>query len=542
MSYIALYRKFRPKTFGEVEGQEHITTTLQNQIISDSVAHAYLFCGTRGTGKTSTALIFAKTLNCQSPVVTETTYEPCNQCESCVESNKNANINIVEIDAASNNGVDNIREIKENVRYHVANANYKIYIIDEVHMLSIGAFNALLKTLEEPPERTMFILATTDPHKIPQTILSRCQRYDFKRITSEDIKQTILSYLEIEKVEMTDEAAGYISVLADGAMRDALTITDQALSYFPNQLITIEKVQDVLGTVDKAIYFEFCEKLMERDIKSLLDLIAKVVEEGKNISQFVSDIIDFLRSILVAKMANGVVTQNMINASQDAIKQYTAIGEVADKDRLIYIIERFSELILDMKIQTNQRTMLEILCVKLCTPSLNDDVSDLVMRIQELEKKLENMGSGNFVMNNSSIQSDIVPNAVHNVDGVHQTPKNLDVAIPNDIKEVITNWGQLISQIRETWHKALFKLTYGGFIEGEDALYIVSTDRSSNSYLSKKEAQIHSILEFKYNKSFKLKYITEDEFNAKNGITKTDFLVEETKVAEVIDFEIDFLD
>ncbi len=537
MSYIALYRKFRPKTFGEVEGQEHITTTLQNQIISDSVAHAYLFCGTRGTGKTSTALIFAKTLNCQNPVVTETTYEPCNECESCIESNKNANINIVEIDAASNNGVDNIREIKENVRYHVANANYKIYIIDEVHMLSIGAFNALLKTLEEPPERTMFILATTDPHKIPQTILSRCQRYDFKRITADDIKQTILSYLEIENVEMTDEAAGYISILADGAMRDALTITDQALSYFPNQLITIEKVQDVLGTVDKAIYFEFCEKLMERDIKSLLELVSKIVEEGKNVSQFVSDIIDFLRSILVAKMANGVVTQNMINASADAIKQYTAIGEVADKDRLIYIIERFSELMLDMKIQTNQRTMLEILCVKLCTPSLNDDVSDLIIRIQELEKKLENLNSGNFVVN-SPIHNDLV----ENVEVEQQRPKNLEVAIPDDIKDVITNWGFITNQIRETWHKALFKLTYGGFIEGDEAMYIVSTDRSSNSYLSKKEAQIHSILEFKYNKTFKLKYITEDEFNSKNGITKNDFLVEQTKVAEVIDFEIDFLD
>ncbi len=533
MSYIALYRKFRPKTFSEVEGQEHITTTLQNQIISDSVAHAYLFCGTRGTGKTSTALIFAKTLNCQTPVVTETTYEPCNTCESCVESNKNANLNIVEIDAASNNGVDNIREIKENVRYQVTNANYKIYIIDEVHMLSIGAFNALLKTLEEPPERTMFILATTDPHKIPQTILSRCQRYDFKRITADTIAQTISEYLKAENVDMTDEAMGYISILADGAMRDALTITDQAISYFPNQTITIEKVQEVLGTVDKSVYFEFCEQLMERNIKSVLDIIARVVEEGKNVSQFVADIIDFLRSILVAKMADGNVTQNMINASKDAIEQYTAIGRISDKDRLIYIIERFSELLADLKVQANQRTLLEVLCVKLCTPSLNDDLEDLVVRIQELEEKVRSLSEGGVY---------VQPAPVKEVEEAPKRKENLEVAIPDDIGDAITSWREITGRIRETWHQALFKLTYGGYVEGDDALYIVTANKSANSFLSKKEAQIHSILEFKYNKTFKLKYITEAEFNAKNGVTKDQFLEEQSKVEEIINFEIDFLD
>ncbi len=534
MSYIALYRKFRPKTFSEVEGQEHITKTLQNQIISDSVAHAYLFCGTRGTGKTSTALIFAKTLNCQTPIVSETTYEPCNSCESCVESNKNANLNIVEIDAASNNGVDNIREIKENVRYQVTNANYKIYIIDEVHMLSIGAFNALLKTLEEPPERTMFILATTDPHKIPQTILSRCQRYDFKRITAEDIAQTISGYLKAENVDMTDEAIGYISILGDGAMRDALTITDQALSYFPNQTITIEKVQEVLGTVDKSVYFEFCEVLMERNIKSVLDIIARVIEEGKNVSQFVSDIIDFLRSILVAKMADGNVTQNMINASKDAIEQYTAIGRISDKDRLIYIIERFSELLADLKVQTNQRTLLEVMCVKLCTPSLNDNLDDLVVRIQELEKKVRRLSEGGYVQQAQTPTEQVVDEP--------KRKENLEVAIPDDIADAITSWREITSRIRETWHQALFKLTYGGYVEGDDALYIVSANKSANSFLSKKEAQIHGILEFKYNKSFKLKYITEAEFTAKNGVTKNEFLEEQNKVEEVINFEIDFLD
>ncbi len=531
MSYVALYRKFRPRTFGEVEGQEHITTTLQNQIISNTVAHAYLFCGTRGTGKTSTALIFAKTLNCQSPIVTETTYEPCNSCESCIESNKNANLNIVEIDAASNNGVDNIREIKENVRYHVTNANYKIYIIDEVHMLSIGAFNALLKTLEEPPENTMFILATTDPHKIPQTILSRCQRYDFKRITVDDIKNTISGYLKLENIEMTDEALGYISILADGAFRDALTITDQAISYFPNQLITIEKVQGVLGTVDKAIYFEFCENLMNRNIKGVLDVIAEITVEGKNIAQFVADVIDFLRSILIAKMAEGNVTQNMINASQDAINQFIAIGKIVEKDRLIYVIEKFSELLVDLKIQPNQRVSFEVMCVRLCTPSVSSNIDDLVLRIQELEKRLENLGENVTYISQESANSEEAPRR-----------KNLDIAIPEEIEEVIKNWAGITNGIRETWHKSLFKFTYGGYIQGENCLYVVARDKSSKSYLEKKEPQIQSILEFKYNKSFVIKYITETEFNSKNGISKNDFFEEQSKIAETIDFEIDFLD
>ncbi len=535
MSYVALYRKFRPKTFSDVEGQEHITTTLQNQIISNSVAHAYLFCGTRGTGKTSTALIFAKALNCLSPIIKENTFEPCNECESCIESNKNTNLNIVEIDAASNNGVDNIREIKENVRYHVVNANYKIYIIDEVHMLSIGAFNALLKTLEEPPENTMFILATTDPHKIPQTILSRCQRYDFKRITVSDIKNTIGGYLKLENIDMTDEAMSYIAILADGALRDALTITDQAISYFPNQTITIEKVQDVLGTVDKAIYFEFCEQLMERNIEKVLDLIANIVEEGKNVTQFVTDIIDFLRSILVAKMANGNVTQNMINASKEAIEQYVAIGNIVEKDRLIYVIEQFSALLVDLKITDNPRVVFEVMCIKLCTPSLNDNMDDLILRIAELEKKIENLGDG-------VVYTPVIKEPVKEVEQEVANKKKLEIAIPEDIGEVIKNWSSIANSIRETWHKSLFKLTYGGFIDGEDALYIVSKDKSSNSYLSKKSTQIQSILEFKYNKTFNLKYTTEAEFNSKNGITKNDFFEEQEKVSDAIDFEINFVD
>lgn len=541
MPYVALYRKFRPKTFLEVEGQEHITTTLQNQIISGSVAHAYLFCGTRGTGKTSTALIFAKTLNCQSPIITESTYEPCNICESCVESNKNTNLNIVEIDAASNNGVDNIREIKENVRYRVTNANYKIYIIDEVHMLSIGAFNALLKTLEEPPEQTLFILATTDPHKIPQTILSRCQRYDFKRISSTDIANTIESYLKIENVDMTEEAVNYISILADGALRDALTITDQAISYFRNQKITIEKVQDVLGTVDKTVYFEFCEHLMERNIQGCLEIITQIVEEGKNILQFVSDIIDFMRSILVVKMADGNVTQHMINASKDVINMYYAVGKIVDKDRMIYIIERFSELTVDLKVQNNQRTMLEVLCVKLCTPSLNDNLDDLVLRIRELEEKIENLENGNiqniqtYREQNASVEKSIDENA-------KKQKKQFEGAIPDDIKNAINSWGAITNEIRETWHSALFKLSYGGFIEGDDALYVVCKDKVSCGCLSKKENQIHAILEFKYNKSFNIRYIIESDFDEKNGVTKSDFHEVKDKIKSSIDFEINFED
>ena len=238
MAYTALYRKFRPQTFESVIGQEHIVRTLKNQMKTGRVSHAYLFCGTRGTGKTSTAKIFARAINCTNPTADG---EPCNECAVCKDILAGRSVNVIEIDAASNNGVDNIREIREEVKYPPTQGKYKVYIIDEVHMLSAAAFNALLKTLEEPPAHVIFILATTDPQKVPATILSRVQRFDFRRITTETIAQTLMGYLKEEGQQATPEAVRYVAHLGDGSMRDSLSILDQCLAFFSGEEVTLEK-------------------------------------------------------------------------------------------------------------------------------------------------------------------------------------------------------------------------------------------------------------------------------------------------------------
>ena len=266
MAYTALYRKFRPQTFDSVIGQDHIVKTLKNQMKSERVSHAYLFCGTRGTGKTSTAKIFARAINCTNPTADG---EPCNECAVCQDILAGRSVNVIEIDAASNNGVDNIREIREEVKYPPTQGKFKVYIVDEVHMLSTAAFNALLKTLEEPPAHVIFILATTDPQKVPATILSRVQRFDFRRITTDTIADTMMGYLQEEGHRATPEAVRYVAQLGDGSMRDSLSILDQCLAFFSGEEVTLEKVLDIMGAVDQTIFFEMTEALARKDAKVL---------------------------------------------------------------------------------------------------------------------------------------------------------------------------------------------------------------------------------------------------------------------------------
>ncbi|MBO7339362.1 MAG: DNA polymerase III subunit gamma/tau, partial [Lachnospiraceae bacterium] len=262
MSYVAIYRKFRPASFAEVKGQDHIVTTLKNQLKAGRIGHAYLFTGTRGTGKTSVAKIFAKTVNCENP----TEDGPCGQCKSCRAIAAGASMNVIEIDAASNNGVDNIREIVDEVAYSPAEGKYKVYIVDEVHMLSIGAFNALLKTLEEPPSYVIFILATTEVHKLPITILSRCQRYDFKRISIETIADRMKELVEAEGVKVEDKALRYIAKTADGSMRDALSLLDQCIAFHLGNELTYDKALDVLGAVDTSVFSKLLRNVLARDV------------------------------------------------------------------------------------------------------------------------------------------------------------------------------------------------------------------------------------------------------------------------------------
>ena len=296
MSYMALYRKFRPTNFDEVKGQDHIVTTLKNQMRTGRIGHAYLFCGTRGTGKTTVAKILAKAVNCEHPV----DGEPCGECEVCKSIADGSSMNVIEIDAASNNGVDNIREIKEQVQYSPASGKYKVYIIDEVHMLSIGAFNALLKTLEEPPEYVIFILATTEVHKIPITILSRCQRYDFHRITADTIKKQLSDLMAQEQVDAEEKALEYVARMADGSMRDALSLLDQCIAFYLGEKLTYDNVLEVLGTVDIQVYSDLLDMILVQDVLGVMDLLEDVAKQGREWSQFITDFLWYLRNLLLA--------------------------------------------------------------------------------------------------------------------------------------------------------------------------------------------------------------------------------------------------
>ena len=289
MSYTALYRKWRPQRFEDVKGQDHIVTTLQNQIRSNRIGHAYLFCGTRGTGKTSVAKIFARAVNCEAPV----NGSPCGRCPSCQQILAGTSLNVVEIDAASNNGVENIREIREQVQYPPTEGRYRVYIIDEVHMLSTGAFNALLKTLEEPPSYVIFILATTEAHKIPITVLSRCQRYDFRRITVDTITDRLRELTKAENMPVEDRALKYVAKAGDGSMRDALSLLDQCAAFHFGETLTYEHVLDVLGAVDNQVFRELFRAIVGKQTKECIKMLEEMVIQGRELSQLIVDLIWF---------------------------------------------------------------------------------------------------------------------------------------------------------------------------------------------------------------------------------------------------------
>ena len=314
MSYTALYRKFRPSTFDQVKGQDHIVQTLKNQINANRIGHAYLFCGTRGTGKTSVAKIFAKAVNCEHPV----DGSPCNECETCRGITNGSAMNVIEIDAASNNGVDNIREIREEVTYRPTEGKYKVYIIDEVHMLSTGAFNALLKTLEEPPSYVIFILATTEAHKIPITILSRCQRYDFHRISIDTIAARLSELLKVEGVEAEEKAIRYVAKAGDGSMRDALSLLDQCIAFYLGQTLTYDKVLDVLGAVDTEVFSKLLRKVLAGDVTSAIRILEDLIVGGRELSQFVGDFTWYMRNLLLVKTSDN--PEEAIDVSSENLK------------------------------------------------------------------------------------------------------------------------------------------------------------------------------------------------------------------------------
>lgn len=477
MSYTALYRKFRPQEFEDVKGQEHIVTTLKNQIKANRIGHAYLFCGTRGTGKTTIAKIFAKAVNCQHPV----DGSPCGECSSCKTIGAGASMNVIEIDAASNNGVDNIREIREEVAYSPTEGRYKVYIIDEVHMLSIGAFNALLKTLEEPPSYVIFILATTEAHKIPITILSRCQRYDFKRITIDTIAARLSELMEEEQVEVEDKAVRYIAKAGDGSMRDALSLLDQCIAFYLGQKLTYDHVLDVLGAVDTEVFSRMLRKIMKKDIPGVISLLEELMIQGREPGQFVIDFAWYLRNLLLVQSSDNM--EDVLDISNDNLVLLKEEAKLIESAQLMRYIRVFSELSNQIRYSAQKRIMIEIALIKLCKPEMEEDYGSLVQRITQLEEKIEK---------GVPVQSVAATSNLGDAGNITVIPKpQIPKAIPEDVRQVVKNWPSVIAGLSGGL-KNYLKLAHLS-LAGESQLLIVVEDEVAEAFVNsesrKKELQ-----------------------------------------------------
>ncbi|MDP5274656.1 DNA polymerase III subunit gamma/tau [Chengkuizengella axinellae] len=359
MSHIALYRKWRSQTFKEVVGQKHIVQTLQNSLRENRYTHAYLFSGPRGTGKTSTAKILAKALNCELGP----SEEPCNQCTACKRISEGAVMDVMEIDAASNRGVEEIRDIRDKVKYAPTEVRYKVYIIDEVHMLTTEAFNALLKTLEEPPAHVIFILATTEPHRIPATIISRCQRFDFRRVALEEQEKRMKLICEQEDISIDDDALQYIARLSDGGMRDALSLLDQIVS-FSSDHINYEIVIEATGGIESSHFLKLAEAVKQQNVSEILELTHHLMQEGKNADKCLESLIYYYRDLLVIKMVNHAqdVTDRVLDVSS-----YSQLVQVYENEEIFNIIDTLNQYQVEMKYASNPQTLLEIALMKICT-------------------------------------------------------------------------------------------------------------------------------------------------------------------------------
>ncbi len=455
MSYTALYRKFRPVSFEDVKGQDHIVTTLKNQLKAGRIGHAYLFCGTRGTGKTTVAKILARAVNCEHPK----DGSPCNECDTCKGILSGTSTNVIEIDAASNNGVDNIREIREEVSYRPTQGKYKVYIIDEVHMLSTGAFNALLKTLEEPPEYVIFILATTEVNKIPVTILSRCQRYNFHRISIDTISARVKELLDKEGVQAEDRAIRYIAKAADGSMRDALSLTDQCIAFYLGQELTYDRVLDVLGTVDTEVFSRMLREVIKGDAAACLRLLGDLVRDGKEMGQFVSDFTWYLRNLMLLKSSEDL--EDVLDVSTENLKQLKEESRLIDDDTLFRYIRIFSDLSGRIRFATQKQIMVETELIRLCRPQMDTDLSGVLDRIRVLEEKTEktddrlsalleagtvlrtapagSTGSGSSGFFSSADGRAASPGGAADPKGEQKAV----MAAPEDLKKIREKWGQI---------------------------------------------------------------------------------------------------
>ena len=506
--YQALYRKYRPKQFEDVSGQNIIIKTLENSVINDKISHAYLFTGPRGTGKTSTAKIFAKIVNCKN--LNNAT--PCNECDSCVQFNNNQNIDIIEIDAASNNGVDEIRELREKVNLVPNIGKYKVYIIDEVHMLTTAAFNALLKTLEEPPKHIIFILATTEPHKIPTTILSRCQRFDFKKISVDSILKRLAYICEKENISITDDAIKLIANLSDGGMRDSINLLDQLTSYTSDK-ITIQDVHDIYGTITNEEIFNFFKYIINDDMINVFNLINSYESSGKNLSKIVELIIEFLRNTLI------YIYSSSYFENEDEKQMYNEVCTKISEEQIYMIIEILLDIVKNSKNTVNTKLLFELAVIK-------------IFEKLNLGNNIENIAYNDNInlVEEKKIETNI--ELKKNIKNSYESDKN------NELKKIrinntlfFFNKKELLSFVKkiDKLKDYLTDIEYGSissFIldgtlkaKGREYLIFVYDEQYFADYFNSSLSIIEQILKKVFNDEFKPIAVTSDEWT----IIKDDF-------------------
>lgn len=464
MAHQAIYRKWRPVTFDDIIGQEHITRTLKNQILSGTVGHAYLFCGTRGTGKTTCAKVLSRAVNCLNPQ----NGNPCNECEVCRGILDGSIMDVTEMDAASNNSVDDIRSIKEDINYVASNSKYTVYIIDEVHMLSTSAFNALLKTLEEPPENVIFILATTEAHKLPQTILSRCQRFDFKRIRNEDIIVRMKEIAHSDGYEITEDAYRMLASLAEGSMRDGLSIMERVISSSGNS-ITAKDIEDALGISGTDTAFEMTDAIINGDTPRVISVLDRVINEGKELSQFSSMLLNHFRTLMICKLTD--TPETVIDCDAGSLVKYKGQSERISFEKINHASTLISNAISDARVSKSSRIVYELAFIKLTRPDIDVTPEGILDRLSVIESRLVSGVSHmpeNFISqsDNSELlkRLEAVENAIKNGNTVipqEETPKEdktetkVSARLYSPIPEEELNFDYPTAVIARNWEKTL---------------------------------------------------------------------------------------
>lgn len=494
MSYVALYRKFRPQTFRQVKGQDHVVLTLTNQIKNNRAGHAYLFTGTRGTGKTSVAKIFAKAVNCLHPV----DGEPCNECENCQAIMAGNFMDVVEIDAASNTGVDDIRRVIEEIQYTPAKGRYKVYIIDEAHMLSGSAANAFLKTLEEPPEYVIFILATTEPYKLPVTILSRCQRYDFKRISVDTIAGNLSYLLESEGVDAEEKAVRYIARAADGSMRDAISLLDKCIAFHLGEKLTYANVLTTLGVADVEIFSGLFRAIRNADVAGAILKIEEVIDAGKDIGQFVADFVQYLRNLLLIGVSGDINTQIM-GVGDENMPLLLEDANLADSETFLRYIRILSELMNDIRYSADKQILLEVSVIKMARPQMETDVESLADRIRQLEEKLKNgvvpapaaepvFEDDPFISTSPVFEPEYEEPYGPDLPDMEETPQ--EVAAPKPVGEgasaVCSAWQEILSSCTD--HRLKIALSKAAVEAEEDGIAIYAASEMAYKQLREESA------------------------------------------------------